>query len=159
MPELSIESNGRLEKTAVYFNGEQIRGVKEILLNLDENGTFDAVIQYEGSDKSIYTKNIFLDELNNLMFSPPAFSEEESKHLNLLQLQSNGDIADTTVAFNGQILDGLISMFLHVRSPNAPKEGILKIFSDKDGEYVSAVFKTEFVFRNVDETITRESIF
>jgi len=159
MPELSIESNGRLEKTAVYYNGEQIRGIKEILLNLDENGTFDAVIQYEGLDKNIYTKNIFLEELANIRFTSPAFTEEESKHLNLLQLTSNGDIADTSVGFNGSMLDGLVSLFLHIRSPNAPKEGIMKIFSDDDEEYKAAAFKSEFVFRNQDDSITRESIF
>ena len=83
MSELAIESNGRLEKTAVYINGGQVRGIKELFLNLDENSTFDAIIQYEGYDNSIYTKRIFRDQLTALRFSPPAFTEEESKHLNL----------------------------------------------------------------------------
>ncbi len=159
MPEFAIESNGRLEKTAVYMNGEQMRGIKEIFFNLDENGTFDAIIQYEGYDGKIHTKRIFKDQLNSLKFSPPAFTAEESKHLNLLQVDSDGDIENTTVAFNGEMLDGLVSMFLHLRSSTAPETGILDIFSNNEYDTEAAIFKTEFVFRDLDDTLSREQIF
>jgi hypothetical protein len=44
MRTISIESNGRIEKTAVYLNGEQITGIKELLLSIDEEGIFNAII-------------------------------------------------------------------------------------------------------------------
>ncbi len=159
MPELSIESNGRLEKTAVYINGEQCRGIKELFLNLDENGTFDAIIQYEGYDNNIHTKRIFRDSLTALKFSPPAFTEEEAKHLNLLQVDSDGDIENTVVAFNGKELEGLISLFLHLRSATAPERGIFDMFTNNKYDSEAAVFKSEFVFRNFDDSISREAIF
>jgi len=46
MATFSIVSNGRIERTFVFFNGEQIAGVKEIFLNINEDGNFDAIIQY-----------------------------------------------------------------------------------------------------------------
>ena len=45
MVSISIESNGRLERTAIYYNGEQISKVKELLINIDEDGTFDSIIK------------------------------------------------------------------------------------------------------------------
>ena len=159
MPELSIESNGRIERTAVYLNGEQVRGIKELFLNLDEDGTFDAIMQYEGYDGNIHTKRIFRDQLTALQFSSPAFTEEESKHLNLLQIDSDGDIENTTVGYNGKMLDGLISLFLHIRSATAPERGIADIFKKEKLQPESAVFKSEFVFRNFDDSISREPIF
>lgn len=159
MSELSIESNGRIEKTAVYLNGEQVRGIKELFVNMDENGTFDAIMQYEGYDNEIHTKRIFHDRLTALRYSAPAFTEEESKHLQLLQIDSGGDIDTTNVAFNGQITDGLVSLFIHIRSATAPERGIFDMLSGKKYESSESIFKTEFIFRNQDDSISREAIF
>lgn len=63
MATFGIESNGRLENTAVYYNGEQLAGLRQVLLNLAEDGTFDAVISYRGEDGRLYTKNPFTDYL------------------------------------------------------------------------------------------------
>ena len=46
MRTISIESNGRLEKTAVYVNGEQVTGIRELLLSIDEEGTFNAIVSF-----------------------------------------------------------------------------------------------------------------
>ena len=160
MASVGIESNGRLEKTAIYYNGEQIAGLKEFFLNLDEDGTFDAVIQYEGSDKQLYTKNIFVDTLTNIRIVDPSFTEEESRNLCLLEIQSDGDIENTIVARDGEELVGLISMFLHLRSNSAPKSGLLSMFNPKK-EIIEEgpVFKGEFVFRNDDNSTSTENIF
>jgi hypothetical protein len=61
MRELSIESNGSLEKTAVYINGEQISGIHQLMLHINEDGDFDTILVYEGTDKQMYTKNLFSD--------------------------------------------------------------------------------------------------
>ena len=84
MPEFSIESAGLLPRTAIYYNGQQLRGVKEVFLNLDENGTFDAIIQYEGRDEQIYTKNVMTDYLEQVQLSEPLFTEEEARTMTLL---------------------------------------------------------------------------
>ena len=100
MAVLSIEGNGLLEKTAVYYNGSQISGIKEIFVNLDEDGTFDALIQYEGTDKELYTKQVFEDYLNNIKIVSPSFTEEESKMMQLFTIDSDGSISGTTLFLN-----------------------------------------------------------
>jgi hypothetical protein len=159
MPTLGIESNGRLERTAVYFNGEQIAGLKELMLNLDENGTFDAVMQYEGVDKQLYTKNVFLDSLINIRIVEPSFTDEDARNLSLLEIQSDGDIDSTIVARDGE-MSGLVSVFLHLRSANAPKGGLSSIFGTRKNTITEgAVFSGEFVFRNDDDSLSTENIF
>ena len=66
MRTLSIESNGRLDKTAVYINAEQVGKIKELFLNLDENGTFDAILTYENKNGTISTKQLFTDYLDDV---------------------------------------------------------------------------------------------
>ncbi len=157
MPTFSIESNGRIEKTAVYYNGEQLGGVKEVFLNLDEEGTFDAFIQYEGSDKNIYTKNIFTDYFDNVKIVEPSFSEEDSQALRLLTIDSNGDIEDTEVVINGQDEDGIVNLMVHIK-PSKSNSGIKSFFSSKNVPEHSQ-FVSEITFRYEDDTIETESIF
>ncbi|MFY8160548.1 MAG: hypothetical protein ACOVNU_04400, partial [Candidatus Kapaibacteriota bacterium] len=71
MPVFEIESNGLIENTVIYYNGKQIAGIKEVFLNLDEEGTFDSIIKYTGTDGALYTKNIFTDYLTNLKTTEP----------------------------------------------------------------------------------------
>src|SRR5688572_23098944 len=97
MPSFSIESNGRLEATTIYYNGEQLGGVREVFLNLDEDGTFDAILQYVGSDGETYTKQIFNDHLENLTVTDPGLTEDEARARRLLTVESSGDIEDTIV--------------------------------------------------------------
>lgn len=159
MATFGIESNGRLEKTAVYHNGQQLSGVKEIFLNLDENGTFDAIIQYEGSDKELYTKNIFTEYLENLKIVEPSFSEEEAQELNLLEIDSDGDIESASVYYNNEQLDGLVSLYVHIKGVKPTKSSIRQLFSGKEDLPDHPEFKTEFVFRNEDNTLDTEAIF
>ncbi len=116
MPTFSVESNGRIEQTAVYYNGQQVKGIKEVFLNLDEDGTFDSVIQYEGSDKEIHTKHIFEERLTNVVFTDPSFTEEDidNLQLQLLTVESQGDIESCIVYHNDEELDGIVSLYLHV---------------------------------------------
>jgi len=158
MATLGIESNGRLEKTAVYFNGEQVGGLKEIFLNLDEDGTFDAVIQYEGSDKNLHTKNIFQEPLFNVKIVEPSFTEEDAQELQLLEVESNGDIENTTVFYNGEVLDGLVNVYIHIKGAKVKSTG-LSIFSSKKQDDQLAEFKAEFTFRNEDDSIETEAIY
>ncbi|MCU0330235.1 MAG: hypothetical protein MUC47_04555, partial [Candidatus Kapabacteria bacterium] len=97
MPEFTIESNGRIEKTAIYYNGDQLAGVREIFLNIDEEGTFDAVVQYTGSDDQLYTKQVFTDYFENAKTREPAFTEEEAQTMRQLTVISEGDIDTATV--------------------------------------------------------------
>lgn len=158
MATFGIESNGRLEKTAIYFNGQQIGGVKEIFLNLDEDGTFDAIIQYEGTDKELYTKSIFTEYLENVRIVEPSFSDEEASELNLLEIQSDGDIESCVVIYNGDELDGLVSLFVHIKGVSS-KSSIRNIFSSKKNIPEHPEFKAEFNFRYEDGSIESEAIF
>lgn len=158
MATFGIESNGRLEKTAVYFNGEQLGGVKEIFLNLDEDGTFDAIIQYEGTDKQIYSKSIFNDYLENTKIVEPSFTDEDADELNLLEIQSDGDIESSIVYYNEQELEGLVSLFVHIKGTQSTNS-IRNLFSSKKNIPDHVEFKAEFVFRNEDDSIETEAIF
>lgn len=157
MATFSIESNGRIEKTAIYFNGEQIGGVKEIFLNLDEEGIFDAIIQYEGSDKEIHNKHIFNDYLENIKTVEPSFTEEEAKALQLFTVESNGDIKDTVVLINDEPEDGIVSVFVHIKAADNPSG--LKAFFNKNNVPDHPEFKAEIVYREMDDSLTTEDIF
>jgi hypothetical protein len=156
MATLAIESNGRIEKTAVYYNGEQIGGLKEIFLNIDEEGTFDAVIQYEGTNGELFTKSIFEDYLDNLKVVPPSFSEDEANQLTLFVVESSGDLENTLLFVNNEPLEGVVSLFVHIKSAKA-KTGISTIF--KKNVPADIEFKADIIFRNEDDTIETERIF
>ncbi len=117
MPELSIESNGLLETTAVYYNGTQLKGVRELLLNLDENGAFDAIIQYKGQDGSMYTRNVLQEYLDNVATTEPAFTEEEAQSMRLLTVDSDGTLEGTIIALDGYRQDGIVSLYVHISGP------------------------------------------
>ncbi len=157
MATLAIESNGLIEKTAVYYNGEQISGVKELFLSLDEDGTFDAFIQYEGSDNNLYTKQIFSDYLENIKIIEPTFTEEEALELHLLTIESNGDIDDTVVFYDEEPLEGIVRLFLHIKGTSKPS-GFTKLFKSKDVTD-KPTFKTEITFRNENDEYETETIF
>jgi len=157
MATFAIESNGRIEKTAIYFNGEQLGGIKEVYIYLDENGTFDTIIQYEGTDKNIYTKHIFEDFLENVKVVPPSFTEEEANQLQLLEIVSNGDIESTVVYINEQEQEGIVSLLIHIKGTKTPSN-FKRIFTvSKIPEH--AEFKAEITYRNEDGSIETESIF
>ena len=159
MPSLAVESNGRLEKTAVYLNGDQISGIKKLFLNLDEDGTFDAMIQYEGHDKVLYTKNIFTDTLQNIKVVEPSFTEEESQNLKLLQVDSEGDIDTSIVLMNGEALEGLVSLFLHIKGNSQQNSGFLGLFKSNQQNQTDTDFRAEFTFREENNALTTERIF
>jgi hypothetical protein len=158
MAVLAIDSNGLLERTAVYYNGSQISGIKELFLNLDENGTFDALIQYEGKNKQIYHKQIFSDYLDEIQTVPPSFTEEEAEYLVNLTIDSNGEIDDTTLKLNDEVLDGVVSLFLHIKA-SKNKSGFLSFLKKPDVVDSAVTFKAEITFRNEDETLETEDIF
>ncbi len=156
MATLTIESNGMLEFTAVYYNGQQIAGLKELFLNLDEEGTFDSIIQYEGSDKKIYTKNAFSDYLDNIKVVPPTFSEEEAAGLVAFTIESDGEIDNTLILANEEPLDGVTSVFVHIKATK--NKTIIKSLLNK-GNFEDVEFKAQITYRNEDESIETEDIF
>lgn len=139
MAEFSIESNGRIEKTAIYYNGEQLRGVQEIVLNLDENGAFDAVLQYMGSDKTVHTKQVFTDYLDDVQTMEASFSEEEAQSLRLLSVHSDGAIEGSSVFINNEEQNGIVRLYVHIK--------------------INEEFKAEITFREEDGTLTTEGVF
>lgn len=156
MAELSIESNGTIELTAIYYNGQQLGGLSELFLNLSEDGTFDAVISYNGTDGKEYIKNPFTDYLDNVQYKEPSFTEEEAKQLHLLTIVSDGEIDNTTVYFDNEILDGLVNLFVHIKSPKKVKSSI---FSTAKKLVEDAIFKATFTFRYDGDIIKTEEIF
>ncbi len=161
MGNFSIESNGRIQNTAIYYNGEQLGGVREILLNLDEDGTFDAVIQYEGSDRVLYTKKLFVDYLEKIRTTEPAFTEEEAAGLNLLTVESNGDIEETVVLMNDAPLEGLVSLLIQIKggSGGSHSGGLRALFSGKEAQPSEELFRVEATFRNEDDSLSTENLF
>ena len=157
MPTFSIESNGLLEKTAVYYNGQQIGGIREIYLFLSEDGTFDSIIQYQGTDKNIHTKNIFLETLSKVKVSEPSFTDEEARELRLLTIESDGNIETTNVYIDDNLEGGIVMLLVHIKAM-VGGNGIKSIFSRKPvPELVE--FRAEITYRNDDETIETETIF
>jgi len=139
MAEFSIESNGRIEKTAIYYNGEQLRGVQEIVLSLDETGVFDAVLQYMGSDKTLHTKQVFTEFLDDMQTMEPSFTEEEAQTLRLLSVHSDGNIENTNVLINNEEQNGIVRLYVHIK--------------------VNEEFKAEITYREEDGALTTEGVF
>lgn len=158
MPTLGIESNGTIEKTAVYYNGEQLGGLRELFLNLNEDGTFDSVIVYLGSDGNEYIKNPFSDYLDNVQFREPSFTEEEASNLQLVEIESDGDIENTSVYYNSEFLDGLVALFIHIKSPAQNKSKAASLFKSRKVSE-SSDFIANFTFRYEDGSIVTEGVF
>lgn len=160
MASFSIESNGRLENTTVYYNGEQLGGVREVFLNLDEDGTFDAILQYVGSNGETYTKQIFEDHLENLVVTEPSLTEEEALSRRILTIDSDGDIADTLVLLDDEPLDGMTNLLVHIKgSAKTGERGIRALFKTKEVVSESIEFRAEATYREDDDTLSTEKIF
>jgi hypothetical protein len=160
MPSFSIESNGRIETTTVYYNGEQLGGVREIFLNLDEDGTLDAILQYVGSDGETRTKQIFNDHLDRIVTTEPSLTEEEAQSRRLLTVDSSGDIEDTLVLLDEEMLEGLVNLMVHIKgSAKTGEKGIRGLFKTKNEVPEQEEFKAEATFRNEDDSLTTERIF
>ncbi len=128
-----------------------------MFLNIDEEGAFDAIIQYEGSDKNLHTKQIFADYLDNIKIVEPTFTEEESQELQLLTIESEGDIEETSVFFNDESLDGIISIMVHIKGTDQPS-GLKAFFKSKEVTD-KPVFTAEITYRNEDDSEETETIF
>jgi len=158
MRTLSIESNGRLDKTAVYINAEQVGKIKELYLNLDESGTFDAILTYENKNGTISTKQLFTDYLDDLIIVEPMFSEEEAMDMQLLTIESSGDIEETHILMNNEDLDGIMSLMIHLKIDTIRNNGVFGFFKKNDSLGTTS-FKAEIEFRNQDGTTSIEGIF
>lgn len=159
MATFAIESNGRIEKTAVYFNGEQLAGLKEILVHIDEDGTFDAIVQYLGTDEKMHIKNIFQDNLTNVKVQQPSFTEEEAKTLTQLVIESDGTLEETYLILNGEELDGVVNVLVHIKSNKMKESGIKAMFGAEKAAVFNADFKSEITFRNEDDSLDTDRIF
>ncbi|MBU3740970.1 MAG: hypothetical protein FGM24_01670 [Candidatus Kapabacteria bacterium] len=159
MPEFSIESNGRIEKTAVYYNGEQLAGVREVFINIDEQGAFDAVVQYLGEDGQLYTKQIFTDYFEHVRMREPSFDEDEARSLHLLMISSEGDLNDTVVYRDGEEQFGIVSLLVHMKPTSNTSSGIRGWFGGRNDIADTTEFKALITYRNDDDTLSTEGIF
>jgi hypothetical protein len=159
MVELSIESNGRIEKTAVYINGEQIGGIKELMVHISEDGDFNSVIVYEGTDTVIRTKNLFGEYLDNLRTVEPTFSEEEAQYLNLLTIQSEGMLESTFVLLNDMEQEGITELLLHIRRGDAPQGSLWSRIRGQVPSADGATFRAEITYREANGTLSTENVF
>lgn len=160
MRTISIESNGRIEKTAVYVNGEQITGIRELLISIDEEGTFNAIISFVNTAGTLITKQIFTDDLSQLQRREAAFSEEEAMDLRSLAIESDGSLENTSVFVNNEFMEGIISVMVHIMIDGQQKSNSMfsRIFS-KNSSPVETRFVSEIVLRNPDGSELYESIF
>jgi hypothetical protein len=160
MRELSIESNGSLEKTAVYLNGEQLGGIHQMMLHISEDGDFDTILVYEGTDKQMYTKHLFTDYLDNIKKVPPTFTEEEAEFLRLLTITSDGNLENTMVYINDEPQDGIVDLIIQIqRGTPAQRGGIGAMFKKQQDTGERPVFRAEIQYRNEDGSISTEQIF
>lgn len=159
MPVFEIESNGMIEDTLIHINGRQISGLKEIFVNIDEDGTFDSLIKYTGSDGKLYTKNIFSDFLDNLQLSAPTLTVEEAQNLRPLTIDSDGSLENTIVAIDDYEQDGVVSLFVHIVAPSGIKKPGFTLFKKEESDYSPGNFVAEITYRNTDNSVETEKIF
>ena len=160
MRTFSIESNGRIERTALYLNGEQLSGINELFIHVDEDGTFDAVIEYVGSDGQTRVKQLFSDYLDKLKVAPPAFTEEDAQYLQLLTVESNGDVGDTLLYYNDVPLEGVVDILVHIRKGESNSSGLFtSLIKGKKNIPDDETFRAEIMFRNEDDSLELETLF
>lgn len=160
MRTISIESNGRLEKTAVYVNGEQVTGIKELLLSIDEEGTFNAIISFVSSSGNLLTKQVFTDDLSQLQRREAAFSEEEAMDLRSCAIESDGTLDNTSIFMNNEFIDGIISIMIHITIDTVQrKESVFAKLFSSNRTLSETRFISEIVLRNPDGSESIESIF
>jgi len=160
MRTISIESNGRLEKTAVYVNGEQVTGIRELLLSIDEEGTFNAIVSFVSTSGILLTKQVFTDDLSQLQRREVAFSEEEAMDLRSFAIESDGTLDNTSIFMNNEFIDGIISIMIHITiETSQPKKGMFTKLFSKNSTLSQTRFITEIVLRNPDGSELIESIF
>lgn len=159
MATLIVESNGRIEKTAVYLNGEQLDGIRELMVNISEDGTFDCVLVYTGDDGTQYTRNVFSEYADHVRTREPAFTEEEASMLQQLSIDSDGSVESTTVAINDEPQDGIVSLFLHVKAPDTQKPTGIRRWFGGAGTKGRAEFSADITYRNADDSLVTESVF
>jgi HPt (histidine-containing phosphotransfer) domain-containing protein len=87
-----------------------------------------------------------------------SFTEEEAEELQLLTLDSDGEIENTNVLLNNEPLDGIVSLLVHIKGA-ASNTGIQSLFKLKKPIPDHPEFKAEITFRNQDNTIETEAIF
>lgn len=161
MAEFSIESNGTLEKTAIYYNGEQLAGIRQLMLHISENGDFDTIIVYEGTDKNLYTKNIFADYLVNVKTVEPTFTEEEAQFLRLLIVHSDGNLENTEVIIDDEPQEGITDLLVQIERGDTPAKSGFSIFKKPSESNISSptTFRAEIQYRNYDGSLSTENIF
>jgi hypothetical protein len=160
MPQLSIEGNGRLERTAIYFNGQQLDKVREVFIHISEDGDFDALIMYVGTDGQHYTKNIFTDYLDNVSTEPPGFTEEEAASLQMLTVDSDGSLESTLLVRNDEEQDGVVRLYVHIKAPTVEEgRGLRSWFGGKKNIPERAEFAAEITYREIDGSLTTEGVF
>ncbi|MFM8438803.1 MAG: hypothetical protein ACKOAX_10020, partial [Candidatus Kapaibacterium sp.] len=156
---LVVESNGRIEKTAVYLNGEQLDGIRELMVNINEDGTFDCVLVYTGDDGTQYTRNVFSEYADHVRTREPAFTEEDAVMLQQLAIDSDGSVESTTVAINEEPQDGIVALFLHIKAPDTQNPtGIRRWFGGARSSG-RVEFTADITYRNADDSIVTESVF
>lgn len=155
--EFSLESNGRIERTALYLNGEQLGGIKELLINVNEDGTYTGVIAYVGTDGQLYTKSLFEDYLDKLKVVAPTVTEEEARSLQLFTIATNGTLDSTNLFLNDEPLYGVVDLFIHVKRADQPS--FFQNLLSKRAIGASDTFRAQIVFRNEDGSLSTENVF
>lgn len=160
MAEFSIEGNGRIERTAVYFNGQQLDGVREVFVNISEGGEFDVLLMYVGTDGQHYTKNVFSDYLDNIKTEAPGFTEEEAQTLNLLTIVSDGSLDSTIIARNNEEQFGIVRLYVHIKAPSVQVDkGLRSWFGGSKSIPERAEFVAEITYREDNGELTTEGVF
>jgi hypothetical protein len=125
---------------------------------LNEDGTFNSIIKYVGIDSKEYIRNIFEDELSLLQVTEPSFTDEELAALQVITVESDGDVSDTYIYWNDEEQGGIVSVFIHIKAPTKEKKSIINLFG-KDKVYADSVCSAEITFREEDDTLTIEKVF
>lgn len=159
MLSITIVSNGRLERTAVYINGEQVASIRELFISINEDGEFNSAIKYLSSEKEELVKDPFNDELSLIQITEPSFTEEELENLQSITIESDGDLDNTMVFWNDEAQEGIISLFLHIKAPSKEKKQGLSGMFGKTTTMADSVCTAELTFREFDDSITVEKVF
>jgi hypothetical protein len=149
MRTLDIWSNGLIHQTILCFNSQQLVGVREFLLDLNEDGTFRVLINYEGADGEFRVKNPFTDHLVSLRTTSLA---DDDVPRSVLTIESNGTIESTAISFNQQELSGVVSLLIYMRRV---REGVIHWLRHGDRDE----FVSEITFREADGRLTQEVLF
>ena len=122
--EITIYSDGKLSNTLIKIDDYVINFVESLIIDIDENGKFIAIIDYKAHHSNlIHTKNLFSEELEDADFYKHNIDFYKGEKITL---DSHGSVDTTEIYIEDKLQENVSSLYVHInRLSHSDKDNIL----------------------------------